>query len=166
MTKGNGKHLRSSTKKSIDTEKDPYLLKEAPKDMAACNKCGAVYHNKRWSLPDKVTEAKPSVKVLCPACQKIKDGFAGGFVSIRGEFAREHAEEIVNLIRNKEERAMYHNPLDRIIDIKRKKGEMEVTTTTEKLAQRIGQVLHKSFSGKVEYKWGSDVKMARVVWTR
>jgi len=50
--------------------------------------------------------------------------------------------------------------------IKDKEGKIEVTTTTEKLAQRIGQMLHKAFDGEVEYKWSSDVKLARDIWKR
>lgn len=156
-------------KKAIDTEKDPYLLKLSPNDMAVCRKCAAVYHDKRWSL-SKTAAAKAATKkrvdVLCPACQKIKEKFAGGFVTIQGDFVGEHKEEILNLVRNKEQRAMHFNPLDRIIEIKQKRDVIEVSTTTDKLAQRLGQMLKKSFCGEVEYKWSSDTKLARVVWTR
>jgi NMD protein affecting ribosome stability and mRNA decay len=165
--KGSGRYSRSTTKKAIDTEKDPYLLKTVPGDRAVCRKCGAVYRNKRWMLGG-VPEAKigKALKTHCPACQKIKDGYVGGFITLRGDFLKEHSEEIINMIRNKEKRAAYFNPLDRIIAIKRKKGTFEITTTTEKLAQRIGQMLSKAYDGNVEYKWSSDIKMARVVWTR
>lgn len=163
------RYSRSTQKKAIDTEKDPYLLKMSPGDRAVCTKCGAVYHNKRWVLGGG-TEPRvgKALKAQCPACQKIKDGYVGGFVTLRGDFLREHSEEIINMIRNKEKRALYYNPLDRIIAIKRMRGggDLEVTTTTEKLAQRIGQMLSKAYNGNVEYKWSSDIKMARVLWTR
>ena len=42
---------------------------------------------------------------------------------------------------------------------------IEITTTNEKLAQRIGKALHKAYSGDVAYKW-SDPKIARVNWHR
>ncbi len=162
--KGTRRFSRGTTRKAIDTEGDPYIPKIGPKDMAICKRCGAIYHNKRWSFR-KRTE-RPTKEVLCPACQKIRDGFAGGFVTIQGEFIKDHKEEILNLVRNKEERSMYYNPLNRIIEIKQKDDTIEITTTTEKLAQRIGQMLRKAFHGRVEYKWSSDVKMARVIWTR
>ncbi len=156
-------------KKAIDTAKDPYLMKISPEDMAVCKKCGAVYHNKRWTLDkeaqEKATLKKP-VEVLCPACQKIRDKFAGGIISIKGGFIKDHGEEILNLVRNKEKRAMHYNPLDRIIEIKKTRGAIEITTTTDKLAQRIGQMIKKAFSGNLEYKWSSDVKLTRVLWTR
>lgn len=156
-------------KKAIDTAKDPYLQKISPGDMAVCKRCAAVYHNKRWSLDKKLktrSTGKRKIEVLCPACQKIKERFAEGFVTIKGGFVKEHKEEIINLIRNKEQRAMHNNPLDRIIEIKEKRGSIEVATTTDKLAQRLGQVIKKAFSGEVEYKWSSDTKLTRVVWTR
>lgn len=155
-------------KKSINSEKDPYLLGISPDDMAVCKRCGAVYHDKRWSLtlPAGVREEKPSVQVVCPACRKILDKFAEGYVTIKGAFLNAHKDEILHLIRNKEKIAMRHNPLDRIIEISDKKGLIEVTTTTEKLAQRIGQMMKKTYDGELEYKWSEDVKLARVVWTR
>jgi NMD protein affecting ribosome stability and mRNA decay len=153
-------------RKAIDTEKDPYLPKIGPLDMAVCRKCNAVYSGKRWSLSAKPKPGKKGISVLCPACRKIKDRFPRGYVTIKGGFLKAHRDEILNLIRNKEQRAAYLNPLERIIETRERNGEMEVQTTTEKLAQRIGQMLKKAFSGDVEYKWSSDVKLARVIWTR
>ncbi|MBI5233564.1 MAG: hypothetical protein HY880_04345 [Deltaproteobacteria bacterium] len=167
--KNRGTIQKGALKKSIDTENDPYLPKIGPHDMAMCKKCSAVYQNKRWTFAQKAVDAAKNTKlakILCPACQKIKDNFVGGFVTIAGEFFKEHEEEILNLVKNKETRAMHNNPLDRIIKISKKKDYMEITTTTDKLAQRIGQMLKKAFNGCVEYKWSSDVKLARVMWTR
>lgn len=156
-------------KKAIDTAKDPYLSKLKPDDMAVCRKCGAVYHDKRWSLSKKAAMAAAvtrGVKVLCPACQKIKDRFAGGFVTLKGDFVSGHTDEIINLVRNKEKLSMRYNPLNRIIDIRKKNGALEISTTTDKLAQRLGQVIKKAFNGEVKYKWSADTKLARIVWTR
>ncbi len=161
--------LRYGRKKAIDTALDPYLNRINPADNAFCVRCGAVYHNKRWSLQDMETplrSAKGISGVLCPACQKIRDGFARGFVSLKGSFVKNHGEEIRNLIHNKEKRALYHNPLERIITIKETGEGMEVTTTTEKLAQRLGAMLKKAYKGDLEYKWSEGVKLARVSWRR
>ncbi len=156
-------------KKAIDSASDPYLNKASPTDNTSCSKCGAFYHNKRWSL-EALAKAAPKERkgetILCPACQKIRDGFVGGFVTIAGSFATAHNEEIINLIRNKEKRAIYHNPLERIIEIKETADGMKISTTTEKLAQRIGAILKKAYKGELEYKWSEDVKLARVSWRR
>lgn len=156
-------------KKAINTESDPYLNKLAPNEMAVCKTCSSVYHNKRWYHPDDIPaklEEKTRTEVLCTACQKIKDKFAEGYVTLHGDFVKKHREEILSLVRNKEERSSRANPLERIIEITDKNGGIEITTTTEKLAQMIGKLLNKSYNGEVEYKWSSDVKLARVVWVR
>jgi NMD protein affecting ribosome stability and mRNA decay len=163
-------------KKSINSEKDPYMLTAEPPYGSVCKRCGSVYRDKRWSMKagKKAAEAKAPAKapakagaaVLCPACRKIKDKFAEGFVTIKGDFLRGHREEILNMIRNNEEISMHVNPLARIIEIKEKDDEINLTTTTDKLAQKIGRMLKSAFNGSVEYKWSSDVKLARVVWTR
>jgi len=169
--KGSGiRGPRIVKKKAIDTEKDPYLPEESPSDVGECTKCGIIYHGKHWALksntPEDVLLKEPRVKLICPACKKITEKFAEGYVTLHGDFLKGHKDEILHLIRNKEKIAMDSNPLERIIEIKDRAGTIEVTTTTEKLAQRIGQMLHKAFHGDVEYKWSDDVKLARVVWTR
>lgn len=159
------------SRKTVDSAgNDPYMNKEAPDDMALCKKCGAVYHEKRWykreDLPGKLSGAQNSELVFCPACQKIKDKYAEGYLTIEGSFVGEHADEILSVIDNKENRQFQINPLEQIIEIRRFDDRIEVQTTTDKLAQRIGQFLHKTFSGELAYKWSGDTKLARVVWTR
>lgn len=163
------KGLRIGMKKAINSESDPYLNQLGPDEMAVCKRCSSVYHSKRWYHPKEVPlklADKPKTEVLCTACQKIRDKFAEGYVSLQGGFIKEHRDEILNLIKNKEEKASRMNPLERIIEITDKDGGIEITTTTEKLAQMIGRLLNKTFDGEVEYKWSSDVKLARVVWVR
>lgn len=157
------------TKKGIDTYKDPYLPKEGPHDMAACKKCHAIYHKKRWSLDEALYKKRGNHKktliVLCPACQKIRDKYAEGFVTLKGDYLKEHKRDILNLIKNEEERAMGSNPLQRISEIKDNGKSVNITTTHEKLAQRIGKKIHSAFKGNLEIKWTED-RVTRVVWER
>lgn len=150
--------------------KDTYFNKAGPKDHSYCRKCHAIYHNKRWHFNEneirKLLGNGANSKILCPACQKIEDHFASGVVTLKGLFIKEHRQEILNLVKNEEERAMGFNPLERIIEISPHGEELEITTTHEKLAQRIGRRLHRTFSGKVAYQWSRGVKMARVSWSR
>lgn len=156
-------------KKAIDTYKDPYLPKEGPHDMAVCEKCHAIYHNKRWSMDETLykrsKENKKTLFALCPACRKIRDNYAEGFVILKGDYLKEHKQDILNLIKNEEERAMGYNPLERIIDIKDRGSMVEITTTHEKLAQRIGKKIHSAFKGNLEMKLTED-RVTRVVWER
>ncbi|MBI5739499.1 MAG: ATPase [Nitrospirae bacterium] len=154
----------------MDTCGDPYLSQDMRYETAVCKRCNAAYQNKRWSFDEsllrRMNEWKVVNKVLCPACQKIKDRFPGGIVTLKGEFLREHKDEIMNLIRNEEERAMGFNPLERIMGINVVREGMELTTTNEKLAQRIGKSIYRAYHGKVGYKWSRDTKLLRVAWER
>ena len=157
-------------RKSMDTAGDPYLLKMVNSAMAVCKRCHAIYHNKRWYLDEELYQKKAAMKdtekILCPACLKIKDNFPGGVVTLTGDFLHEHEEEIMNLIKNEEERAKGFNPLERIMDITKIKKGMEITTTNEKLAQRIARSLERAYQGSVEYKWSSGTKLLRAEWER
>jgi len=176
MSKKTGKGLLERAphivrRKTVDTAgADPYLNKEAPDDMSLCRRCGAVYHEKRWykreELPGKLATAPNTGLVFCPGCQKVKDKYAEGYLTIEGRFVEEHGDEIMSVIENKEGLQSHINPLEQIVEIKRFDGHIEVQTTTEKLAQRIGQILQKSFSGELVYKWSRDKSLARIVWTR
>lgn len=166
--KATDRYSRSTTKKAIATEKDPYMNLVAPADMSFCSGCNAIYHNKRWRLATEaeLKESSTLAQATCPSCHKISDNFAGGYVTLKGEFLVDHKDEILNLIWNNEDLARHNNPLDRIIEIKDKGEVVEVMTTTDKFAQRLGRIIGKSYSGSVEYKWSDDVRIARVTWVR
>jgi hypothetical protein len=45
-------------------------------------------------------------------------------------------------------------------------GKIEIATTNEKLAQRLGRALKKAFHGDVTYHWSHDTKLVRVEWVK
>ena len=144
---------------------------EKSPSVGACPKCHAIRRNKRWHLDEKEYTALTlqhgaAVLERCPACRKIADGFPSGVVLLRGGYLREHRDEILKLVRNEEKRAMGVNPLERIISVTEENGKMEIATTDEKLAQRIGRELRKACRGTLEYKWSEDSKLLRVNWVR
>ncbi|MBI3814529.1 MAG: hypothetical protein HY279_08710 [Nitrospinae bacterium] len=104
--------------------------------------------------------------VMCPACLKIRDNFPGGVVTLKGDFLKSHEDEILNLVRNEGERSLRDNPLERIMAINKIKGGIEIQTTNEKLAQKIGKAVYKAYSGELEYKWSEQNKFVRVNWSR
>lgn len=164
------KHHATTLRKSMDTSNDPYIVRSKSNVMAVCKKCHTVYFKKRWYIDEELYQKKILMKkvekVLCPACLKIKENFPGGIVKIKGAFLNKHKQEIINLVKNEEEKAKGFNPLERIIKINEIDEGLEVTTTNEKLAQRIGRSLRKSYQGRVEYKWSHDTKLLRVEWER
>jgi len=72
----------------------------------------------------------------------------------------------MNLIRNESNKAQEVNPLERIMDMQFVGSDLEITTTNEKLTQRIGKAIHKAYDGTIEYKFSEDNKLARVNWHR
>jgi len=158
------------SRKNVRTDTDPYFAKEGLPGVALCSVCTGIYKNKHWSFDEeefkKLSKNKKPSSVVCPACQKIKDGYPSGVVTLRGDFLKNHKGEILNLVRNEEERAKGNNFLERIIDIEDGYDKIVITTTNEKIAQRIGREVHKAYQGELEYKWSHDNKMVRIEWAR
>ena len=162
-----------ASRKNVDRETDPYIPRKSASDVGICPKCRAIYRNKRWVIDGKefaaLTRKGAGTGIAwrrCPACRKIEDGFPSGVVTLSGGYLRDHREDILNLIRNEEKRAMGFNPLERIIRMEDKGEGLEIATTDEKLAQRIGREVRKACQGTVEYKWSEDSKLLRVNWAR
>lgn len=160
-------------RKNVTRETDPYIPVRTAPSVAICPRCHGICRNKRWTIDEgefaRLARRRDRgvVQRRCPACRKIADGFPGGVVRLKGAFVREHRREIRNLIRNEEKRAMGINPLSRIIRLTEDEEGFEVSTTGEKLAQRIGREVHKACrGGTLVYKWSEDSKLLRVVWER
>jgi NMD protein affecting ribosome stability and mRNA decay len=155
-------------KKKLATT-DPYLPRGARGQIAVCEGCLSVYRNKRWYAETALTEAyrAGAAKVVCPACLKIRDDFPGGIVTLRGGYVLAHKRDILKLVKNEEERARGFNPLERVMSIRENgHGGIVISTTNEKLAQRLGRAIKKAFHGEVTYQWSHDNKLARVEWLR
>jgi hypothetical protein len=98
---------------------------------------------------------------------KIRDNFPGGIVTLKGDYVLPHKQDLLNLIRNEEARARGFNPLERVMSVKENGfGNIVISTTNEKLAQRLGRAIKKAFHGDVTYQWSHDNKLARVDWVR
>ncbi len=163
-----GKRYDTSYKKKENPKQDPYAMLKAPKGPAICRKCLAIYVDKRWHF-DKVQAPKLAAsprtkKLVCPACQKIKDDYPEGVVTLKWSDLREHEPEIRGLIANVEARAVSVNPLDRVMKIVRRKKDLEIQTTNDRLAQRIGRALVRSYKGTAAYHWAHRDMMVRVIW--
>ena len=155
----------SYKKKSATT--DSYLPRGASRSVSVCESCHAVYRNKRWYAEGGVAVMTDVRTTVCPACLKIRDNFPGGIVTLRGAYVLPHKDDLMQLIRKEESRAHGLNPLERIMSVKENGfGSLVVSTTNEKLAQRIGRAVRKAFHGEVTYQFSHDNKLARVEWVR
>jgi NMD protein affecting ribosome stability and mRNA decay len=165
MKKKGGKYTKHFAKVN-----DPYMPRRSGHEMSICKECHAVYRGKKWFIDEEMYKAnvknKTTNMIVCPACLKIRDNFAGGVVTLKGGFLKSHEDEILNLVRNEGDRSLRDNPLERIMSINKIKGALEIQTTNEKLAQKIGKAVYKAYSGKLEYKWSEQNKFVRVNWNR
>jgi hypothetical protein len=158
--------------KRVDYEAGRHRSPRARSEPAACEKCEAIYVNRRWTSAHSGTDERhkhwrPTLLTVCPACTRISTGEPRGFVYLDGGFFVVHHEEIEQLLRNEAERAGEDNPLARIMEWKRdEKHKLTVTTTTEHLAQRLGHALEKAFGGRAYYDFSHENKLARVNWER
>ncbi len=156
--------------KKKTAESDTYLPRGASQ-VSVCEECHAVYRNKRWytevSVEEAIKKYPGTALTTCPACLKIRDNFPGGIVTLKGSYIVSHKQELLNLIRNEEDRARGFNPLERVMSVRENGfGKLVVATTNEKLAQRLGRAIKKAFHGEVSYNWSHENKLVRIEWER
>lgn len=149
---------------------DVYLPKGGLKETALCKKCGAFYHDKRWTSDGGMLESaggeRTVTKVTCPACQRMADNNPAGVVTFSGEYLVSHEAEILNSIQNIEAKARLKNPLGRIMEISQDRNILTVATTEEKLAQKLGREIFRAHKGELHYVWSHEESFVRVNWSR
>ena len=81
-------------------------------------------------------------------------------MTLRGDFAREHKEEMIRLARHQKEAEKKEHPLDRIISIEDDVQGIVINTTD------IGDVVNGAFHAEIEDNFEKDGYFVRVIWTR
>lgn len=161
--KNTGKNFKQErTQIYGDNRNDPYRAKEKHREPTICESCGALFINGRWTwddIPPEVYEA------ICPACQRIEDHYPAGIIEVSGSFFQDHHTQIINMIRNINSKEISEHPLERIMDIKEKRGKTTVTTTGLHIARRIGDALFSAYEGELDYNY-DDENLIRVKWKR
>lgn len=159
--------------KHVDDEKGRHRTPRSLPEPAVCEVCADVYANRRWSKPDAAWRSAKHEhfgtvnSVICPACQRQSSGVPSGYVYVQGSFLATHRDEITRLLENEAQRAAEDNPLARIMGWQtNSEKRITVTTTTERLARRLGHTLIKAYHGKVRYGLSQRNKLARVWWQR
>ena len=141
---------------------DTYKLPRKLAEPTRCPDCGAVYREGRW----RWNGGGPAHEARCPACQRIRDNFPAGFVSVSGEFFARHRDEILALVRGTEAAEKAGHPLERIVKIADDTGGVLVTTTGVHLARRIGDALEDAYKGTLEFHYNKEEQLLRVAWSR
>lgn len=167
MAQLKARYFRRDRHLSLD---DPYRNPAALPEPALCERCGALWRGGRWTLAGQVRKAdlrfaRPA-KVICPACRRTADAYPGGVLYLSGTFLGQHRDQILRTLRNEAEAGRARNPLDRIMAVEEADGRMTVTTTSEKLAQRLGKAVCKSCGGDLDIRFSPQEKLVRVYWNR
>lgn len=149
---------------------DVYLPKAGLKETAICRECHLIYRNKRWYLDaaegERLMGDRETQKGICPACRRAADNMPAGIVTLSGPYLVKHAEEIINMLRHIENKSREKNPLGRIMEIREEPAVFTITTTEDKLAQKLGREIFRAHKGELNYRWNHEEKFVRVAWNR
>jgi hypothetical protein len=140
-------------------------MKEKYQDPSVCTECGVVFRDGAFEWLDRAPPENAK-KMVCPACRRIDDHYAGGLLLLEGAFLKNHRDEIVNAVRNTEGSEKARRPLERIMDMTVGDDKIEVRTTYEHLARRIGEAVHSAYKGDLKLSYSEDEKFIRVHWRR
>lgn len=168
----NKRYTNATFTKRVDHEGGLHREAAGMPERAVCDECGAIYVNRRWTTHGKTFNDwkrgrwHPAHTTTCPACVQQDNGVAGGYLTVDGEFFREHKAEIGRLLTNEVNRAREDNPLSRMMGRIETDDKLILTTTTEHLAQRLGHALEKACEGKTTYDFSHENKLVRVHWHR
>jgi NMD protein affecting ribosome stability and mRNA decay len=142
---------------------DSYKLKHKLHEPTRCPDCNAMFHKGRWSWDAAPPEAHVE---RCPACHRIHDHFPAGYVELSGPFLLQHRDEIVQLVKNCEEKEKSEHPLERIMSIEQAGNGVEVTTTGIHLAREIAERLHHAYKGELQFHYNKEDNLLRATWSR
>ncbi len=144
-----------------DASHDPTTPTKKFSDPTVCPDCGATFRDGRWTWKQGPVEAP---RHLCSACERIRDGYPAGFVTVRGRFALENQKEIIRLARNVESSEKQEHPIKRIMSTTEDSQGIVFETTELHLAQAIGRAIHRAFKGDLHISFDEDI--VRVAWSR
>lgn len=136
------------------------------KDPTVCDRCGAIYTRKTWRFDHPVTRELLAAASwdICPACEQTKNGIGYGRIVLR-QLPPTAGEVVVRRrIDNVASRAAHTQPERRVISVDRNGDGLEVLTTSQELAHRIGREIEKAFGGRCRYSWSDDDGSLFAVW--
>lgn len=87
-------------------------------------------------------------------------------VSIAGDFALEHHDEIIDLVRRFEEQEGAAHPGRRIVSVRADASHLLINTNDARLARAIGEALQSTFQGNLKFHFGETHRVLRVHWER
>ena len=143
---------------------DPYKSRHKPPEPSVCKVCHAVFRGGRWQR----AEAWPLAahQTLCQACQRTRDDYPAGVITLTGGFVSAHKDEILGLVRHHEQEENAEHVLHRIMRVEEGAARLVILTTDLHLPRRIGEALRRAFKGELHLQYGDEGCFLRVNWRR
>lgn len=142
---------------------NPYRVRNKLPEPTVCPQCNAVFRAGRWqwvkALPQNAHQE------FCEACQRIRDHYPGGEVTLHGASLSLHKSELLHLARNLEKAESARHPLHRIMSIEEHPDRVVINTTDPHLARHIGESVRHAHKGKVNWHFTKESSFVRVIWT-
>ena len=145
--------------------KNPYYEGKKYKEPTYCPSCGLIYEKGRWK-EGSLNEGNGVNEEICPACRRQREKTPEGIIHLSGRYLNEHKREIINIAKNRESRAQETRPLQRIMWMRKDGDSIEIATTSEHLARRIGKAVKDAHDGELDINSGKNQRLTRVYWER
>ena len=152
--------IRSKDRRGSRSDMSPPVTRRAQfRDPSICDRCGAVYSARTWRRGRSLSAelADRATWVHCPGCTQAESGEYHGRVLIElPPGAAASANDISHRIKNVESRAGYTQPERKVLSSTWNGNQLEVLTTSQKLAHRIAREVAKAFGGKPRFSWADE----------
>jgi coenzyme F420-reducing hydrogenase gamma subunit len=138
----------------------------AADERLVCKECRAEYREKHWySAAKKLDKKRKAIEEsICPGCYRVAMKISNGVVTIEGPSVRTQHDQIFKLIERVASECWADNPTSRIFDVTESEDKIELQTTTEWCATRIGKALRKTYKGLLEIKGSPQTRFVEVHW--
>ena len=135
------------------------------RDGSVCDRCGAIYTRRSWRRGQRRLPEKP-LWTVCFACRESSQKQWNGRVLARGVTSSAEQGTIVRRIRNVAERASFTQPERKVVSLEWSGDELEILTTSQRLAHRIVRELTKLMGGVARLHWDTDDGTLFATWER
>ncbi len=140
----------------------------SPNGSLTCIKCGAAYRLKHWhSFDQSLLQQQPLglKSAVCPGCFRVANNIWHGTVVLQGDVIASAPKAVMSLVERVSHECWLDNPTSRLYAVVAQNDRIQMKTTTEWLATRIGKALKKAYKGSLLIKGSSDRRTVDVRWS-